>query len=122
MQNIFDMIPMSSYIAPVPFNIVNIFLATYNEHFIKTISIHDLMSGYKFPIYDLVDVALIKPLEFIDKTLIKLPIPPERLPKSKFGILHVKNLTNRGGLYGIYTGKNTGPRKFLRFYSYRGKT
>ena len=116
MRSVLDLIPMSFAIAPVAFGLTNAFFATFGEGLLKTLTVDELVNGYKFPLYDVMNTALIKPLEALG-----VPLPPERLPESKFGLFHAKNHTNKGGPFGIYTGV-TGPKQFLRYVSYRGKT
>lgn len=110
------MIPLSSMIAPVVYNVANMFLSSYNEQLIKRQTVKELTVGYYFPIYDLLEKAVIKPLEFFN-----VPLPSERLPDSRFGLFSARNHTNKGGPYTIWTGKRGGPRKFLRFSAYKGK-
>jgi len=109
------MIPFSSFIAPVVHSASNIFFSYYDEKLFNTLTPKEMLTGYKFPLMEMLDRFFIKPIEWLG---IPLPID-ERLPENKMGIFNIVNDTNRRGPYTMYTG--VGKQMPFTYKSYKGK-
>jgi hypothetical protein len=64
---------------------------------------------------EMLDRMVIKPLEWLG-----VPLPPERLPENRMGILNIVNSTNRRGPYEMWTGQG-GKGTPLTYKNFKGK-